>query len=251
MGRALANRFRGFTFDVELGRSFVGTLARSSTPPRVRKLMLIGVSPRASQLALTVPLGALARWNRAYAGTSELSSVLLELAPGADVTRVTQAVRALGFSVADSGAERVGLALTLLTLLFALVSIAIVSVAAINIAHTFFRAVAERRREIGVLRAMGASARDVRSVLLAEAAAIGLAGGVAGLAVARAIAFALDAASRRLAPDFPFKPDSYFAFGWTIVVAAITCSVAACVAGALWPARAAARLDPTEALAAP
>ena len=58
----------------------------------------------------------------------------------------------------------------------------------------------------------------------------------------------IDAASRRWVPDFPFKPDSYFAFGWMLLAGALGCSILACMLGAFWPARAAARLEPTEAL---
>jgi hypothetical protein len=252
IGSFLASQFRGFTFTVELGRSMMG--AASAGQARQRRVMLVGISPHAAQLALTVPLAYVEKWNAEYAGAASAkrySSLVLELKDDADVTRVSAAVRALGYAVADSGAEKVGLALTLLTLLFALVSIAIVSVAATNIAHSFFRAVAERRRELGVLRAVGASARDIYRLVLGEAVVIGLVGGVAGLLLARAAAFAVDVASRTLVPDFPFKPDSYFSFDLAILAGALACSVAACVAGAFWPARAAARLDPSEALAAP
>jgi putative ABC transport system permease protein len=251
IGKFLAGRLRGFVFNIELGRSFIGQ-AHTDVPPHQRKVMLVGISPHAAQLALTFPIGYVQAWNKQYAtGSPALSSLVLELRDGADVTRLTAAIRAAGFDVADSGAERAGLAITLVTLLFALVSIAMVSIAAINIAHSFFRTVAERRRELGVLRAVGASSADVKRMVLGEAAAIGLAGGVAGVVVARLFAFALDLASQKLLPDFPFKPDTYFRFGWPLVAGALGCSVLACMAGAFWPARAAARLSPTEALAAP
>jgi putative ABC transport system permease protein len=251
VGSFLASRFRGFSFNVELGRSMV-VGRQVAAEPRARRLMLVGIARRASQMALTVPLGYVQKWNRDFAGEAAAktySSILLELKPHADSTRLTAAVRAMGFQVADSGAEKAGLALTFLTLLFALISAAIVIVAAVNIAHSFFRQVAERRREIGVLRAVGASERDVRRIFLSEAAAIGLCGGVAGLIGARLIALGIDAASRALVPDFPFKPESWFSFDATIVAASIGCAIAACLVGAWWPARAAARLDPSEALA--
>jgi hypothetical protein len=253
IGSFLASRFRGFTFNIELGRSMV--IGKPvAAPPRVRRLMLVGISPRGSQLAITVPLGYVQKWNGDFSGAAaakNYSSILLELRPHADVTRLTAAVRALGFAVADNGAEKAGLALTFLTLLFALVSAAIVGVAAVNIAHSFFRQVAERRREIGVLRAVGASARDIRRMILGEAAAIGLCGGILGLIFARLAAFAVDLASKRWVPDFPFKPDSYFDFDWPILCGALLCAILACVGGALFPARAAAKLDPCEALASP
>ncbi|HZS41157.1 MAG TPA: ABC transporter permease [Polyangia bacterium] len=254
VGKFLASRFRGFTFSVGLGQSVIGLSTPLGAPPRERRVMLVGIAPRAAQLALTLPLGRVQRWNAEYAGEAAgrtFSSVLLELQPKANAASLSAAIREMGFTISDSGAERAGLALTLLTLLFALVSFAIVAVASINIAHTFFRAVAERRREIGILRSLGASSGDVQRVLLAEAAAIGLCGGASGLVLARVGGWLVDLASQRLAPEFPFKPDTWFAFGWPLVAGALGCSVAACLAGAAWPARAAARLDPAEALAAP
>lgn len=248
IGKFLAGRLRGITFNIELGRSFIGS-AKSGVEPHQRKVMLVGISPHAAQLALTMPLGYVQHWNAQYApGAPPLSSLVLEAKEGADVTRLTAAIRSAGYDVADSGAERAGLAITLVTLLFALVSFAMVSIAAINIAHSFFRTVAERRRELGVMRSVGASARDIRKLVLAEAAAIGLFGGALGIVVARLAALAVDAASMRWVPDFPFKPDTYFAFGWTLLAGALGCSILACMLGAFLPARAAARLEPTEAL---
>ncbi len=256
IGNFLASRFRGFIFNVELGRSFFGGAPKSSTgaQPTQRRIMLVGISPHASQLALTLPLAAVQRWNALYAGeraAHDFSSLLVELHPDAGArgaTEVAAEVRRLGFQMADTGAERASLAITLATLLFALISFSIVLIAAVNIAHSFFRAVAERRREIGTLRAIGATASDIRRIILAEAAVIGLFGGVLGLGIARLGAFACDFASSKLVPDFPFKPDSYFSFDWPIVVGALVCAIAACMLGALWPALRASRLDPAEAL---
>ncbi|MCU1280336.1 MAG: uncharacterized protein JWM53_3882, partial [bacterium] len=157
VGKFLAGRLRGIVFNIELGRSFIGA-SKSGVEPHQRKVMPVGISPHAAQLALTLPLGYVQAWNQQYAaGAPPLSSLVLESKDGADVTRLTAAIRAAGYDIADSGAERAGLAITLVTLLFALVSFAMVSIAAINIAHSFFRTVAERRRELGVMRSVGAS----------------------------------------------------------------------------------------------
>src|SRR5258708_10963913 len=53
-------------------------------------------------------------------------------------------------------------------------------VAALGIANALYAAVRERRREIGVLKAIGARDRDVRRVFLLEAVLVGLVGGVIG-----------------------------------------------------------------------
>ena len=61
-------------------------------------------------------------------------------------------------------------------------------IAALGIANALLAAVRERRREIGVLKAIGARNRDVRRIFLLEAVALGFGGGVAGTALGFAIA---------------------------------------------------------------
>ena len=61
-------------------------------------------------------------------------------------------------------------------------SIALV-VAALGISNAMLAAVRERRREIGVLKAIGGRDRDVRRVFLVEAATLGFVGGVLGTAL--------------------------------------------------------------------
>ena len=247
----LASRLRGFTFTVELGTSFMGPAAHGI--PRQRKAMLVGVSDRAVPIGVSFPIAYVRRWYAEYAGEAAgrgYSSVVVEVSDRRAITRVAAAGRAMGLAVVDSGAEQAGLAVTLLGLLFALVSLAILIVATLNIAHTFFRAAAERRRELGVLRAVGATAADVRQLLLGEAAAIGVTGGTVGLAVAYFAAAIGDFAARRLIPDFPFKPETFFHFSPTLVAAVLGFAVATCLLGALFPALAAARTEPAAALSA-
>lgn len=250
IGNFLASQFRGFPFTAELGRSFVNRNLQVGAA-RQRRFVLVGISDHALSLGVTVPLGYARRWNQEYgSGPPRYSSLTVEVRPGASVTQVVQVVRGLGFALEDNGAEQAGLAVTLLTAVFLLVSLAILLVAAVNIAHTFLRAVSERRRELGVLRALGASAWDIQGLLLLEASIVGATGGVLGLLLALAAAAGVDLLSRRALPDFPFKPDSYFLFSPGLCALALGFSVLACLLGALGPARAAARLSPAQALTA-
>jgi putative ABC transport system permease protein len=107
-------------------------------------------------------------------------------------------------------------------------------------------AVIERTREIGILKALGARARDIRGVFLIEAAGIGTVGGLAGLACALLVGVALNALAHGLY-DLPSGLRLFYvsiplgagAVGFAMLVSA--------VAG-FFPARRAARLDPVGAL---
>jgi putative ABC transport system permease protein len=106
----------------------------------------------------------------------------------------------------------------------------------------------ERRREIGLMRALGATRSDIIRLVLGEAALLGLVGGVMGIASARVFAFIIDLALRAYVPDFQFNPDSYFDFRWWIIVGALCFSVLFSILGGLMPARRAVAVQPAEAL---
>ena len=246
----LLGQLRGMTITGELGRSFVSRGLVAGTA-RQRHFMLVGVSDRAMPIGLTVPLPYVQRWNAEYAGdraSKEFSSLSVQMKPGKSPTAVLDLVRKLGFTVEDNGAEQAGLAVTLITALFVLVSLSTLIVAAGSVTHTFFRAISERRHELGVMRAVGASRSDIFLLLLGEAALIGLCGGVLGLFVSRLFALGIDFLSRTALPEFPFKPTSYFWFSASLCALSVGFSVLTCLLGALLPARAAARLSPAAAL---
>lgn len=245
----VAGALRGMTLTAALGKSFLGKNQVGTL--RYRHMALVGISDRAQPLGLTVPLPYVQRWNAEYAGeraAREYSSISVQLKPGQSATAVVEQVRRLGYAIEDNGAEQAGLAVLLITALFVLVSLSTLVVAGVNIAHTFFRAIAERRHELGVMRAVGASQGDVLLLLLCEAAAVGLCGGGLGVLLARGVGAGIDLVSRTALPDFPFKPDSYFWFSPGLLALLLGFSLLVCLLGALWPARAAARLSPAAAL---
>lgn len=126
---------------------------------------------------------------------------------------------------------------TLITLLLALGGVALL-VGGIGVANTMVIAVLERRAEIGLRRALGATRAHVRIQFLGESLLLAGLGGIGG-AVLGASVSAVFAASR----DWPFALPAWIlagAAGATILVGAL--------AGA-YPATRAARMSPTAALA--
>jgi putative ABC transport system permease protein len=98
------------------------------------------------------------------------------------------------------------------------------------------------------LRAVGATRSDVAAVVLVEAAATGLAGGLLGIGLARGAAALLDWLASTGLPDFPFKPASFFDFHAGHLALGLGVALLAALLGAFLPARAAARLEPAKAL---
>ena len=181
---------------------------------------------------------------------SSLFRVLVEVRSNAEIPAAKGAIEAL-LKERHGGAEDVtlltqdsvlatfGRILGLLTAALAGIAAISLTVAGLGIMNVMLVAVSERTREIGLLKALGVTGRQIVAVFLVEAAVLSTAGGAAGLAAAFAGAGVL----RRLFPSFPVQPP-----GWAVAAAVAVSLVVGLVFGAM-PARRAARLDPIQALA--
>lgn len=122
-------------------------------------------------------------------------------------------------------------------------------VASIGIANTMVMAVYERTREIGVLKAIGASPGDIRALFVTEAALIGLLGGVAGVIVGWLLGLGLNEGILAVLrwQEIPVEGTFFVITAWLVALALAFATVVGLLAG-LYPAARAARLDPVEAL---
>jgi putative ABC transport system permease protein len=249
---ALVSTMKSLRFFILLGESFIaGSTENLKAPPRAVEAMLVGISTKAMPIGMTVPIGYLKRWNAEYAGpeTAKLySSIVVDLRDRQMLGTFLPFVKSLGLDQEESQAERISLVIAIVTALFLLIAFTIMFISAVNISHTFFMMVSERRREIGLMRAVGASRADIWKIVLGEAAVIGLAAGAVGITVALALAKLIDTVSTKQLPDYPFKPTTYFSFSPALALLALGFAVLFCVVGASLPARKAASIHPAQAL---
>lgn len=123
-------------------------------------------------------------------------------------------------------------------------------VSALGVVNTMLMATLERTREIGVMRAIGATRRDVQRVFTVEAGLIGVVGGAAGLALATGVLSIIAVAvGSDQDPTSPFNDFTVLLTRGLLPAALIILVTMAIgvLAGAL-PARRAARMDPVVAL---
>ncbi|MDP2710181.1 MAG: FtsX-like permease family protein [Solirubrobacteraceae bacterium] len=126
----------------------------------------------------------------------------------------------------------------LLGLIYALLALAII-VSLFGIVNTLALSITERTRELGMLRAIGTSRRQVRSMIRQESMIIAVIGGVLGLAVGVVLAIVFTTAIGDIELHVPAS---------SLVVLLVLSAVAGVLAAAL-PARRAARLNVLDALA--
>jgi putative ABC transport system permease protein len=101
------------------------------------------------------------------------------------VPQVRQEITDVGYatSAPETLIESVQRYLRIVEIVLAGIGIIALAIAALGISNTMLASVRERRREIGVLKAVGASDRDVRRIFLVEAGTLGFLGGVLGTVV--------------------------------------------------------------------
>src|SRR5437879_3962640 len=124
------------------------------------------------------------------------------------------------------------------TVVPAVVAIGII-VGGIVIMNIMLMSVTERTREIGILKSLGASRRDIRRQFLAESAILSLLGGIAGLLAGSALAALVQVAS-----PLPARVT-----GWSVAVA-LGLGISVGIVFGVYPAHRAARLNPIDALRA-
>jgi len=180
----------------------------------------------------------------------EFATITLLADSGAAVGALRDRVEALGFQAQTFGDLFRGFEDLLSRLRIALLALAVVALllACLGIANTMSSAVLERTKEIGVLKAVGARSRDVLLLFVAEAAAIGLAGGIIGTVAAVALAQLGNSAVDRLVQSVAGAGINLFRTDFGIAVAALFLAVILSTVSGLVPALRAAAQDPSRAL---
>jgi len=117
------------------------------------------------------------------------------------------------------------------------------------IGNTIAASVVRQRREIGVLRAIGASRTQVRTLFLAEAAFSALLGGLLGIPLARLIAAGLlEGVSKTISAHYVLMSIDKTWVSPLHIFQALLCGLGAALAGAWLPAREASAVDPVAVL---
>ncbi len=133
--------------------------------------------------------------------------------------------------------DRFTTVMDLLTLFLSAIASISLAVGGIGIMNTMFMSVLERRREIGTMKAIGASTAQIRDLFMVEAAMLGLAGGALGLTVALTLGYLTSAL---FGLTFIYDP--------LVIGGSVAFSVILGLVSGTKPAIDAAKVDPIEAL---
>jgi putative ABC transport system permease protein len=183
-------------------------------------------------------------------GVPTYTSISVRVKNPNQVPAVEDAIKKMGFSAfsivdATNSMRQFFAVLDVFLAIFGSLALA---VASIGIVNTLVMAILERRREIGIMKALGASDADVRGLFFAEAGAMGLVGGAGGVALGWGIGRLINFATNIYLERQHFPSAQIWSVPLWLVVGAITFSIVVSLLSGLYPAGRAARLDPVQAL---
>lgn len=248
-----ASALVGFEMEGLFGRSYLGS--SKSSKRATQRMKLVAFSDKAIGLGVTMPLGYIQRLNAKIGGeeaASEYHSILVEASSNDVVANIAlEITEGLGYALSSKyeNAERAGLLILLITLIFNLVSFIFLAIAAINIMHTFMMIILERKRELALMRAVGATRGDIKGLVLGEAILLAIAGSAVGIVLSLIVSKTVDYGLANYVRDFPYKPESLFIYEWWMFAMAVGVAIFFCGIGALLPALRASRIEPAQALA--
>jgi putative ABC transport system permease protein len=151
------------------------------------------------------------------------------------------------FSVDDAlrGAKN---AFIILDIFLSLIGSIALAVSSLGIVNTMVMSILERTREIGIMKAIGASNDDVRRIFLVEASVIGLIGGLAGILLGWVVGRLINFGANVYIQSQGGTAGKLFSLPLWLIASAIAFSILVSLLAGSYPASRAARLDPIRAL---
>jgi putative ABC transport system permease protein len=188
--------------------------------------------------------------SRAASDQPVYSSISVRVKNPSQVQTVEDSIKKMGFntfSILDAS-KSIQQFFKVLDVFLGIFGSLALAVAFIGIVNTLVMAILERRREIGIMKAIGASDGDIQKLFFAEAGAMGLLGGIVGVALGWTIGQVINLGTNVYLKSQSFPAEHFWSVPWWLVAFALVFSFFVSLAAGLYPARRAARLDPVQAL---
>jgi len=182
--------------------------------------------------------------------TKTYVALIVRVGKSKAVSQVEDEIRKQGFSTfsildASKGITRF---FTFLDLFLGIFGSLALAVASLGIVNTLVMAILERRREIGIMKALGASDGAVKRIFFFEAGTMGILGGALGAGLGWMIGRAINFATNIYLQRQDIRPENFWVVPVWLVGAALLFSVVVSLSAGLYPASRAAKLDPVQAL---
>lgn len=209
------------------------------------KFEIIGVMQDSTESLIYMPLSRLED-----VGITKYQSAKIRVVNTDTLEPVRARAVEMGFIVAalSDTIEQANKVFQVLQVILALFGIVALSVSAIGMFNTMTIALLERTQEIGIMKSLGASNRNVWELFLAESIIMGFLGGVGGISIGYISSEGFNLMIRLLAGALGGRKVQLFERPWWFIVTILVFSTIVGLFTGLWPAKRAARINILAAL---
>jgi putative ABC transport system permease protein len=187
---------------------------------------------------------------RSPAGRQGYSLVNVKLTSPRFVEPVKEEVKKMGFqtfALMDQF-EELKKGFLIMDAVLAVVGMIAIVVASLGIVNTMVMSILERYSEIGIMKAVGASDRDIKKIFFFEASMIGFLGGIFGLALGWLVSGLINQVVNYFLTGEGVPYIQFFSFPWWLCLGAVVFAMLVSLVAGIYPAVRAARVDPVVAL---
>lgn len=184
------------------------------------------------------------------AGQQTYSQVTIDFDPSVPYHSIRDSIEAMGFKAFSFAAqfEEIQRAFLYFDLGLGVVGLIALLTASLGIVNTMVMSINERRREIGILKSLGADDSDIRWLFLVESGVIGFLGTVGGIAAGWGISRIVSTIAMAYMRREGVPEMDLFALPFWLITIALVVGVSVSVVAGFFPSRRAARVDPVAAL---
>lgn len=216
------------------------------------KLEIAGFSDKVNLVGISLPFEVIENLNKKYSNNSKIiyTSLFVETENESLTSEVAQKIEKLGYDTQyyQKNIQDVEAKLSYISLSLGMISSVILLTSALAIIGIFLSLTIERKKEIGLLRALGARKSQIRGLILFEASILGLFGSIFGILLGIVVSKILDRIALNALAGTTFAPESLFLIDFTLILIILLFGILFASLSALIPAHKAANIDPIEAL---
>jgi len=215
-------------------------------------LSVVGFSDNVNLVGITVPYSLVEKLNKEYAEStdSKFLEIFVETDSADQTETVAKEIEKLNYNTSyyQKNLKDVEAKLAYLGVAIGIISGIIILLAAIAIISTFLARVEEQKKQIGLLRALGAKKSHIRKIILKEAISNSLIGGLIGIIIGIIISFILNKMVVSKLAITTFTPENLFPITPQLIITCLGFSIILTILSAYLPSSRAANTNPIEAL---
>ena len=208
------------------------------------------IPPDAAGSMKKLPFSNLWDLFRSPAGRQGYSLVNVKLTSPRFVDPVKEEVQKMGFrtfALMDQF-EELKRGFLIMDAVLAVVGMIAIFVASLGIVNTMVMSILERYSEIGIMKAVGASDKDIKKIFFFETSMIGFLGGIFGLALGWLVSGLINQVVNYFLTGEGVPFIQFFSFPWWLCLGAVLFAMLVSLVAGIYPAVRAARVDPVVAL---